>query len=152
MALPRYASVCHSSKLCLVPALPQGLFPLHSRSNPKGQLLLAFEIHQRIFNYRCCLGCQMIQKAHQTKCFSIDVAARRKDKSLFFHFKTLVDCEYRSVSGRAVNFFFFFFRLLCVCRDWQSKIRSKSTTCACVCEKKNLEGPLIPLTFPPFAD
>lgn len=109
VALPRSASACHSSKLCLVPALPWGLFPLHSQSNPKGQLLLAFEIHRRIFNYRCCLGCQMIQKSHQTKCFSLDVAARRKDKSLFFHFKTLVDCGYRSVSGRPVSFFFFIF-------------------------------------------
>lgn len=144
MALPRSASACHSSKLCLVPALPWGLFPLHSRSNPKGQLLLAFEIHRRIFNYHCCMGCQMIQKAHQTKCFFLDVAARRKDKSLFFHFKTLVDCGYRSVSGRPVIFFFFF--------AYYAYVRSKSTTCVCVCEKKNLEAPLIPPTFSPFTD
>lgn len=82
------------------------VFPLHSRSNLKGQLLLAFEIHQRIFNYCCCLVCQMIQKPTKPSPSLRTSPPDAKINLYFFHFKTLVDCGYRSLSGRAVKFFF----------------------------------------------
>lgn len=53
VALSWSAFPCHSSKLSLFPCSTSGLvgISIAQSKQPKGQLLLAFEIYRRIFNY-----------------------------------------------------------------------------------------------------
>lgn len=103
------------------------VFPFH-KATPKASRFWPLRFTEGYLIIAAVWVARWYKKAHQTKCFSQDIAARRKDKSLFFHFKTLVDCGYRNVSGRSVNLFFIFLCPQCICWDWKSRIRSKSTT------------------------
>lgn len=155
---PRLAALGGAAPLCLrvslIQALPRSLLYLRDcfhctvEAAPKASCSWPLRSTKGYLIIAAVWVCQMIQKAHQTKCFSIDVAARRKDKSLFLHFKTLVDCEYRSVSGRAVNFFFLFSFAYCACAGTGRAKSGVNPPRVPVCVRgRTLKGPPIPLNI-----
>lgn len=131
VALSWSAFPCHSSKLSLFPVLPRGLwvFPLHSWSNPKASCFWPLRFTE---------GYLIITATNTT----LRVARWYKEPTkpspsprtflpdtkinLYFFISKHWLIVHTAVWVEGLSIFF---HPLCVCRDWQSRNRRKSTVC-----------------------